>query len=347
MEYSIDEIEEINIKDFEALLIDVLNSPKPPEIDFFKGVLRAVLKVYDNEDEKIRPKDKNGVSGGLLDFTDFDDVVIIPDLHARRGFIRSLISWDIYGDGQIVIELLNQKKLTILCLGDGVHGEANFAERWIRAYEEYRKGLDKMPNMDNEITDSFNLMIAIMLLKIRFSYNFHFLKGNHENIYNETGGGNYAFAKYSNEGAMVLSYFRKRYDEEVLNMYSKFEKSLPLFVVGRVFLASHSEPAYFFDYDTIVDYKDNAELIESLTWTDNYSSEPDSVEKLISYFIPQNSFNTFYFGGHRPIKSLYYRINNDRYVQIHNPRKQIVCKINQQKGINLDEDIIELPKKQI
>ena len=226
------------------------------------------------------------------------------------------------------------------------HTTAHITKEGKKAFEEYKTNYDKSSSMDQEIADSFNLMIAIMCLKIRYPDNFHFIKGNHENIYNETGNGNYAFAKYAIEGDMVLKYFRKFYDEEMLEAYSSFEKNIPLFVIGKNFLASHSEPEYPFTREEIINYRDNPDLIESLTWTDNYSSVKGTVDKLISYFMDKEEpGNEYYFGGHRPIKDKYNRINNDRYVQIHNPQMQIAVVINQDEPIDLDNNVIVVPKK--
>lgn len=334
-------------KDFEeykTLVFDILSYPKPPEADIFKSILKETLTVYNSENEDIRPKDKNGFGGGLIDLRGAERAVIIPDLHARRTFLKETLLFSIDKDGVSIFERLEDKSLTVLCLGDGVHSEGAYLNRWLRAYDEYKKGFDKSTNMDMEIADSFNLMLAVMLLKIRYTDNFHFLKGNHENILNETANGNFAFAKFANEGAMTLSYFQKKYDEEILANYSKFEKELPLFVVGKNFLASHSEPGYFFTRDEIINHRDNSDLITALTWTDNYSAEEGSVDKIISYFIPENDEHTYYFGGHRPIKDLYNKINNDRYVQIHNPRRKIICLADRDKQIDLDRDIIEIVK---
>lgn len=331
-----------DFEEYKALVFDILSYPKPPEAEIFNTILIKALAAYNDENEEIRPKDKNCYSGGLIDLRGACRVAILPDLHARRAFLKETLLFSIDKDGVSIFERLEDKSLTVLCLGDGVHSEGAYLNRWLRAYDEYKKGFEKSPNMDMEIADSFNLMLVVMLLKIRYSDNFHFLKGNHENILNETANGNYAFAKFANEGAMTLSYFQKKYGEELLANYSKFEKELPLFVVGKNFLASHSEPGYFFSRDQIINHRDNPDLITALTWTDNYSAEEGSADKIISYFIPENDDRTYYFGGHRPIKDLYNKINNDRYVQIHNPRRKIVCIVDQNRQIDLDKDIIEI-----
>lgn len=339
----LDSIEKIINLDFISLkkiILEVLDNPEIPEINFFKKITELTVSILKDENEKIRPKDKNNLSGGLINLTEFDKVIVLPDLHARRFFLKKVINLK-KRLNKTLLEELEESNISFLCLGDGVHSEGIFAFRWLKAYDEFIRNYEHSPNMDKEISDSFNLMIVIMLLKIRYKDKFHFLKGNHENIYNETGNGNYSFAKYAYEGMMVLVYFKKKYDDELLSLYSQFEKNLPLFVVGRNFLASHAEPKMFFDYDRIVNYRSYPELIESLTWTDNHSSIRGTIDNYLSHYL-QNNKDAYYFGGHRPIKEKYFLINNDRYVQIHNPQKEIVLFIDQNKIIDLDKDIFEI-----
>ena len=444
-----DAIIDADLDTFRDILFGVLNDTTPPNIDFFKNVLGMVLATYDEEDEDIRQKAADGQPGGLIDLRSDKPVLLLPDLHARRYFLRNVLNYvpqriipqateeesdedhieetidepktiessehsqtsdseadcvqenisvmdyvppsdievaespsenitaekdiadklieqihnikeeiikveetDLVQSSELahltelnkfsVLELLEQNRLIVLCVGDGVHGEASFAARWREAYSEVLDNFDVSPNMDAEIADSFNLMIAVMLLKIRYPKTFHFLKGNHENICNETGGGNYAFAKFANEGQMVLTYFRVKYDLELLALYAEFERSLPLFAVGWNFLASHAEPASFYDYDHILNYHINEDVILGLTWTDNHQSMPGTIDVMLDYYIPDNGDGSYYFGGHRPIKGIYYRINGDRYVQFHNPWLQIVGFIDQSEPIDLDRDIIQI-----
>ncbi|MBP5706217.1 MAG: calcineurin, partial [Spirochaetales bacterium] len=140
----------------------------------------------------------------------------------------------------------------------------------------------------------------------------------------------------------VLTYFRVKYDLELLALYAEFERSLPLFAVGWNFLASHAAPASFYDYDHILNYHINEDVILGLTWTDNHQSMPGTIDVMLDYYIPDNGDGSYYFGGHRPIKGIYYRINGDRYVQFHNPWLQIVGFIDQSEPIDLDRDIIQI-----
>ncbi|MCK4796557.1 MAG: metallophosphoesterase, partial [Spirochaetes bacterium] len=239
----IDNLKTIDFENFQNLIKNLLDCTNPPDNTFFKHVLSNVLVTLNNEDIDIRPRDNNNKPGGLIYLKTFKKVVILPDLHARRHFLKSALYWKI-NNVVPLIKLLEEKQIALLCLGDGVHSEAQNYNRWMSIFDEFLNEYKKCPNMNAEIADSFNLMLAVMCLKIRYKNNFHFLKGNHENIRNETENGNYAFTKFCNEGAIVLDYFNKFYDNKLLLLYYEFEKNIPLFAVGRNFLASHSEPKF-------------------------------------------------------------------------------------------------------
>lgn len=331
----------LNREEFESLLKDILDREIPPSKDELKNITSIVNIALDNEDNYVRPYAKNNKPGGLLKLSGFQKTIILPDLHARRFFMKSVLFWE-NETGKTVIDMLENDSFNLLCLGDGVHSEGELATRWVEAYQEFVNGYKKHTIIDQEISDSFNLMIVIMLLKIRYKHKFNFIKGNHENIMNETGNGNFSFAKFANEGAMVYEYFKKFYGNDVLKNYYNFEKRLPLFVVGANYLASHAEPSFFTDSERIINYANDSKLIESLTWTENYTAEKGTVDSFLTEYLGECT-NCYYFGGHRPIKGLYNRINNDRYVQIHNPYKKIAVVIDSENAIDLENDIVEVP----
>lgn len=316
----------------------------PPSAQMLEQIVGKANEVLMHEDKEIRPADKKKNPGGLLNLSDFRYVVILPDLHARRSFLRSVLMWKPF-DNRNVLELLDNEDFTLLCLGDGVHSEVSTVERWKKAEEEYFGHYKKHEAIDKEIADSFHLMLAVMLLKIRYPEKFHFLKGNHENILNEFGNGNYPFAKYANEGAMIYEYFLSNYGRKVLEKYATFEKLLPIFARGKNFLASHSEPACRYSREQIINYHDDGTLIDAFTWTENFKADKGTAEWFLNEFLGNNSDGCYYFGGHRPIRGLYNRINGDRYVQIHNPLMRIAFFEDTQKTpeIVLDECICEVP----
>jgi hypothetical protein len=191
--------------------------------------------------------------------------------------------------------------------------------------------------------ESLGIMEMVMLIKCAFPDNFHFLKGNHENITNERGGGNYPFRKYAYEGAMVFEYITKFYGTEFLHAYYTFEKQLPLLAIGRNFLISHAEPQYLYEYNDVLHYKDNPHVIQGLTWTDNNAAEYGSVREMLEIYLELTDLTgCYYFGGHRAILGKFSKRADGKYIQIHNPNKFIVGLIQPEGDIDLERDIIEL-----
>ncbi len=188
--------------------------------------------------------------------------------------------------------------------------------------------------------EGLKLMEIIIELKINFPNVFHFLKGNHENILNEEGQGNYPFGKFTSEGAIAKSWFRNFYDEELLYKYSKFEKQLPLFAIGFNFLISHAEPKNSYTRVELIDSLNNSEIIYNLTWTRDHDVNSGSVEEMLKIF-SDDVKKQFYFAGHSPIKGLY-KLKDNGLVQIHNPNKMVIVLTNIDKDINLDKDIFDL-----
>jgi hypothetical protein len=137
-------------------------------------------------------------------------------------------------------------------------------------------------------------------------------------------------------------YLERFYGPDFIRHYYQFERNLPLLAVGKNFLASHAEPASPYSCEEIINYRDNPLVVEGLTWTDNDAAEQGSVAFMLAEYLWPNHESGFYFGGHRPIVSLYDKRADGKYVQINNPDKFIIAKIDPLKNVNLDEDIIEI-----
>jgi hypothetical protein len=310
----------------EKRLIDIYKRTTLPLSDNYMKLLVAVNGVLENENENIRPKDAAGSSGGILYLSKTIPTIIMPDLHARTDFFVSTMITPVT-EGATVLDMLAAGRLQIVCLGDGFHAEGRQAQRWKQAFTEFQGGFRKHGRMDEEMRESLGIMEMVMEMKISFPEHFHFLKGNHENITNEKGGGNFPFRKYAYEGAMVLDYVKKFYGEEFLQLYYTFEKNFPLLAVGRNFLISHAEPNSFYDRESVIAYRDNADVVSGLTWTDNDEAEEGSVSRMLEHYLPAEAqAEGRYFGGHRPVSGVYASRADGLYIQIHNPQKfQIVC----------------------
>jgi len=293
-----------------------------------------------NEDEKIRPRDEEGLPGGLIFLRQDVPTIVVPDLHARKDFFLSLMLWKPEG-GESAISLLAQNRLQVVCVGDGFHAEGRADRRWQCAYREFSSGYRRHRCMDEEMAESLGVMEMVMEVKSVHANLFHFLKGNHENISNEEGGGNHAFRKHAYEGAMVRDYVLKFYGSDFLESFYNFEKELPLLAVGKNFLISHAEPARFFCRSDIIGYRKRPDVVEGLTWTSNDAAEQGSVRDMLEYFFGGDTEGAYYFGGHRPVGGLYSLRAGGKYVQLHNPDSFTIAVID--GDIDVKRNVIAIP----
>ena len=323
-------------------LAEIHRRTDPPEDEAYLRLLHQVQNVLNGEEESLRPRDEKRRPGGVVQlFTDIP-TILVPDLHARTDFLYSVFATRVGGEYTLA-EKLNRGEIQVVCVGDAFHSERRGAARWQEALKEFKEGFKKHKQMDAEMRDSFGVMEMVILAKIAFPRHFHFLKGNHENIANESGEGNHGFRKYALEGPMVFDYVKRFYGEHFLQTYYEFEKNLPLLTVGNSFLVSHAEPATFYDRRRITNYRDDPEVIEGLTWTDNDDAEEGSVEEMLQHFLgPDGATDAIYFGGHRPVGELYKLRANNRFVQFHNPDRFILVRIIDGRSFDVSRDVVEI-----
>lgn len=326
-------------------LAQIVNMTDFLEESYLMSFIDETISVLENEDTSYRPKSSDGEAGGLLDFTSYDKkVIIVPDLHCRYMLLYTLMQHKI--DGKSVLELMEQNEVIVVCVGDCIHTETldEGYDRWHKCYAEWEKGHNVSEPMKEEMLDSFKTWLVVMKLKKEFPANFHFLKGNHENILNEEGNGNHAFHKFVMEGEQVRDFVQEFYSDGTLYLIHYFEKSLPIVCAFSSFAISHAEPACFYRRKDIINYKKNPSLILGFTWTRNDEAEDFSVEKTYSELctLPIEKDRVLWFGGHRPVEGKYLLRQKGRYIQIHNPFSMNVALVNPQKAFNPDTDIISL-----
>lgn len=298
--------------------------------------LNDLEHLYLNESPAIRPVSQYGYPGGVIILNTELPTIIVPDLHGRLFFLKSLLEYKI--NNISVKTLLDTKSIQIVCVGDGFHGERRVRDRWLRAALEFEGNFLIHENIDLEMEENFGLMELVMDLKLKYPEHFHFLKGNHENILNEDIDGNYPFGKFTSEGKIVREWVLKFYGENFLNTYARFEKYLPLFAIGKNFLISHAEPKEFYDFEKIVDYRDNQDVIYGLTWTRDNQAVEGSVEKMLNnYITDKNIEKSLYFTGHRTISGIYNLRANSKLMQIHNPDNCNVVYIPQSGELNINK----------
>lgn len=306
-------------------------------------LVEATRETLGSEPADRRPPASDGGPGGLVRLLPGVPTVVVPDLHARGGFLLSLAAMRLPGGGD-ACGALADGALQVLCLGDGFHAEARAAGRWREAYREFLGGYRETAAMDGEMRESLSLMEMVMLLKTTFPLTFHFLKGNHENVLDEEGDGNHSFGKFAEEGAMVAEYMLRAYGRELTESYAAFEKALPLFAVGDRFLASHAEPARAFSDEELVDAPILPEVILGLTWTDNGAAEPDAVGALLDRLLPGVP-DARYVTGHRPVPAplRYLERSGGRHLQIHAPDSFNVAWVMPDRALVPELDVGTIP----
>lgn len=304
-------------------------------------MVRESTAVLGGEDQIYRPRDEHNRPGGLIRLAACT-TLIVPDLHARLGFLPHVLSHEV--KGQPFWRMLQEGSGQIVCVGDGLHSEGRGALRWKKALKEFAGGFSRHKAMDEEMREGLGLMEMVMHLKLSFPDRFHFLKGNHENILNEEGRGNHPFRKFAFEGEMVRTWVQKFYGDEVLYALADFERELPLVAADGNFMISHGEPEQFFTREEVIRYRSLDEVVSGLTWTPNGGAEEGSVGKMIEEFCRAPA-EAYYFGGHRAVAGRYALRAEGRYVQLHNPGAYIIAVLEPGEKIDLERHVVELPDR--
>lgn len=325
----------------------LLSNTLPPYSDFFQ-LLEEASSCLENEKTKYRPSSTDGKAGSLLDFHDDDiPLIVVPDFHARPYFLLNILEYKIFED-LTVFQALASGRIRFLSVGDILHTERNTRERWGAAAAEFANGITTGPALSAEMQEGLSLWAGLLKLKIAFPSYVHILKGNHENILNATGNGDFAFCKFADEGEMGMVFVQDYYGDDILYLLNCVEKSLPLAYFGKKCLVSHAEPLRAFTREELINARLIDGLVAGLTWTDNGSADNTSAEGTIKNLCGTDDFSRIndyvYLGGHRPVTGNYKLLQNGRYIQIHNPGKQNIAIVQADKKFNPETDIRELKK---
>lgn len=294
-------------------------------------------------DETCREKDQNGQVGGVVDLKDDQYTILVPDLHGRYEFLQRILNVEV--EGETVLRRVEEKTAQMVCVGDGMHAEIRAHKRWKRAFQEYLGGFERHDAMFEEMDENFKTMKLVMDMKVNFPAQFHFLKGNHENIMDESVNGNHSFAKFAAEGPMTRNFVEKFYGETFLNLWNEFEKMLPLLAYGGNFIVSHARPKAFYDKRQLVNYHYYPDVIEGMTWTRDQAAEDGCILKMMRELI--NSDKGLWFCGHTAIPTLYKYWEKERMIQFHSPKKQVLVVIDPGAGFSLSNNIFDLDEKMV
>ena len=329
-----------------AALLERLNgiadNPILPPEDEFRSLLAEALSVQQEESPRYRPQNTLGSAGGLLCFPEFAfPVLIVPDIHARVCFLPKILEWQL--NGESVLQLLSRGEVMLVCVGDAFHAESRAYERWILAYRDWIRGVFAGDAIKQEMAESLCAVRTVMEIKKAFPEHFHFLKGNHENITNATEGGDFAFCKFVQEGAMCRDFVEVYYGGDILERISLWERSLSICAAFEDFCISHAEPACFFTKEQIVDCRVSGgeDVVAAFTWTANGEAEDGSVEQLFAELCPNAMREgAVWFGGHRSIGHAKCLFRQDgRYAQLHNPDAMNFALVKAKRKFDPDKDV--------
>lgn len=309
--------------------------------------------LYSQTEECVNVLEKELLSpyrtGSLLDFTSQPQLplIVVPDLHARCYFIKDILECTLPADfcsrengkSLTVREALKNGAVRVVCVGDALHSEMRGRQRWMKAYLQTRLCIKAGDAMTSEMTEGLSLLMEVMKLKCEYPASFHFLKGNHENIRNRLGGGDYPFCKFTDEGAMTNEFMRQVFGEDVIYIIGCFEDALPLAATVNNCAISHAEPKNAFTREEIINARLDDNRVEALTWTANDEAEEGAVAAVMKALGCQSGV---YITGHRPVSAQYNLRAGGLLVQIHNPEKEQIALVRTGRKFNPKTDILEL-----
>jgi len=323
-----------------------------PSYDELLKTADRTASVLDAEDEVYCPRARNGKPGALLDFTKLPELplIVVPDLHARTYFLLNVLDF-VPGDGffdkslegKSVLDALELGAVRVVCVGDALHAEQRARGRWLEALLDFDNGTTDGKAMREEMEEGLTLLELVMACKCRFPATFHFLKGNHENITNRCGGGNFPFCKFANEGEMVMRFMRHVYGDDVLHIISCCEDMLPLIAAFPGCIISHAEPRRAFTRDELINARQNPEVVAGLTWTENAGADQGSVKAVMNGLLGSTGpAHAVYLAGHRPVSGRYALRQDGLFIQFHNTEMQNVALVLPGKKFNPDIDIVSV-----
>lgn len=334
---------DLDVKPSLDIVKTLLTQKELPSHDLLFQLAERASDILEEEKTEYRAVADNNTPGSLLDFGKNSlPCIVVPDLHARPDFLLNILEYKLKG-GETVYQALSQQKINLIFVGDILHTEKKTKQRWYEIAEDFKQGIIVGSSITQEMIEGLSLLCGLLQLKIFFPENCHILKGNHENILNTTGNGDFAFRKYVNEGEMCRVFLQEYYGDDILYIIHCFERVLPLVAVGANFVVSHAEPSKNLSKNEIINARLENGVIESLTWTPNDVAVEGSVKEIIENLKgDRNIEQMIYLGGHRPVNGKYELRQSGLFVQIHNPDLQNIAVLENNKKFNPETDIVEV-----
>lgn len=311
--------------------------PALPSAERLEEALRSALEVGQAISPWLRPRMPDSASpGGLVQLPRQKPCILVPDLHARTGFVDALLRTVFPGLGEPLHAALEHDRASLLFLGDIPHGEGEEAAgRWIRASAKIAEAKDAAavlsPEMDEEMGLSIGTLLRVIDLQCRFPNSVFCLKGNHDNMTNAADHGDFPFYKYADEGRMGALWLKLRYGHDIGRLVRRYELSLPIAAVGGNYCASHAEPAVALSRSAII--ARSPEVVQALIWTANGEAEEGSVVRSMEAMFEsaEEAQHAVWFSGHRPVFGHFALRAHGQLVQIHNPALWQVVFLDREK----------------
>ena len=250
--------------------------------------------------------------GGVVDLPGHLPTVILPDLHAQRDYLLEALLMPM--GGTTVVGLLQQGKINVLCLGDGMHAEQRAEARWLQAERELIQGV-RSQAMEAEMVESLGLLKMVMDLKVAFPNHFYFVRGNHEDMDPLT-----PYRKFTQvgESTLVRQWVTDRMGSSFLQQWHACEQAMPLLARGGSFVASHAPPEQILRLDEVQQRSPRA--FRACAWSDNTRWTPSGAEErafLENCRTFQVSSTRPWLVGHRKVIDALYRSQcQGRLIQI-------------------------------
>ncbi|MEW6280925.1 MAG: metallophosphoesterase, partial [Candidatus Eremiobacterota bacterium] len=203
---------------------------------------------------------------GLVELPSGVPTLVVTDIHGRRDYLLQAL--EVQTPQGRVYDLLQEGRMNLLCLGDGMHSEGRARERWQEADRLAVQGDPAFLDLlDQEMVESLGTMKMVMDLKQAFPANFHYLRGNHDDVKGELAGNYRKYAVMNGESSLVREWMTRRLGEDFVERYAAFEDSMPLVARGEGFLASHAAPSRVVGRQEVEARDRKAAL--ALAWTEN------------------------------------------------------------------------------
>lgn len=162
------------------------------------------------EKEPMRPRNTDGMPGGVVTLPDKMIPIILGDLHAQVDNLLTILSHNEF------LEMMGDGKAAMVFLGDAVHSEMD----------------DELEEMESSLL----MMDLIFRLKLWFPQQVFYVRGNHDSFSEEIGKAGVP------QGILWSRALKRVRGEAYRNEMERFYQLLPYIALSRDYVACHAAP---------------------------------------------------------------------------------------------------------